>query len=126
MAQQFGSVAFPFRQDLQRLALARTTDVNSTIAVAVRCYLLTVPGQRRGNNVGSFLTYLKHTLIANNALVGIQDNLKKDLIAQFPGVIFNQVILTQSINESTRSNDLTVQLSFQTATTTVANLTLLV
>ena len=48
MAQQFGSVAFPFRQDTQRLALARTTDVNSTIAVAVRCYLLTVPGQRRG------------------------------------------------------------------------------
>ena len=126
MSQQFGSVSFPFRQDVQRLALARTTTVNSTIAVAIRCYLLTVPGQRRGNIVGSFLTFLKHTLIPDNALIGIQDNLKKDLIVQFPGVSFTQVTLTKQISTSAKSSDLIVNLSFQTTSSALTSLTVLV
>ena len=127
MSQQFGCASFPFRQDLKRLALARTTDVNSTISSAIRCYLLTSPGERRGNNVGSFLSTLKHTLIPDNSLSGIADSLKKDLTAQFPGVTFSQVTLQKVISQSSGSSDLIITLAFQTtASITLTSLTLTV
>ena len=126
MNNRFGSVSFPFEQDLDRLALKRTTSVNDTIKTAIKCYLLTSPGQRRGNMIGSFLSTLKHMLIPEKTLKGIQESLEKDLIAQFSGVIFEKVTLTKQIDAQDKSSDLVVTISFRTNSTDIQSLIVLI
>lgn len=100
-ATKYGSVDFPFTEDELRQGLTRTTDINKTIVVAMTCFLMTEPGQRRGNNVGSFLAGLKQTTISSTALKGISGDLKKELSDNFPGVIILDVELTQTYEDNT-------------------------
>ena len=121
-----GSVFFPFSEDVQQNSLLRATTVNDVIASSIRCYILTTPGQRRGNPIGSFIPTLKQQLVPNSSLQGLSDELKNDLTTQFPGVIFIDVAITKQIDDETRTSDLIVTIQFGTALSDVSELVILV
>ena len=120
---KYGSVSFPFKQDDLTQGLKRTKEINETVIVAMTCFLMTEPGQRRGNNVGSFLAGLKQKLISSSALKGIADNLKKELSDNFPGVIILSVDLTQTYTDNVVNIE--CKITFQTPISTVEELILL-
>lgn len=104
-----GSLAFPFEEDIQNGGLKRAYSVNDVLKSCIRCYLLTSPGQRRGNPIGSFLPELKHKLLPNASLQGISDELKKDLTTQFPGVTFINVALSKTFENNDSNLEVTIQ-----------------
>lgn len=114
---------FPFEFDLHENRIARSTTVNDTIASAIRSFLLTKPGQRRYNPVGSFLSDLKHRLISKSDSQVINDELKKELIDNFPGVTFTQVVVTQLIEENVVT--LKVNIQFSTPISDISEIQLL-
>lgn len=120
---KYGSVDFPFKQDDLRQSLKRTTDINKTVAVAMTCFLMTEPGQRRGNNVGSFLSGLKQKLISSSALRGVANDLKKELSDNFPGVIILDVNLEQTYTDNVVNIE--CKTTFQTPISTIEELVLL-
>ena len=117
---KYGSLKFPFEDDPIQQSLKRTTTVNDTIGSAIKSYLITRPGQRRGNHIGSFLPDLKHHLIQSTALSGLSDELKTDLVNQFPKVIFLEVTLSQSYED--KVSNLHVKIRFSTSYSDVEEL----
>jgi hypothetical protein len=115
---------FPFEEDFQNRTLRRAVSVNEAIASAIRCFLLTSPGQRRGNAIGSFLPGLKHQLIPSASLPGLADELKTELVTQFKGVIFHEVNLMQDTEGGTVN--LRVNISFGTPVTEISQLELFI
>jgi hypothetical protein len=115
---------FPFEEVFTTRSLRRAETVNDAIASSIRCFLLTIPGQRRGNVIGSFLSSLKHQLIQTQALDGLSDELKTELVTQFKGVIFTNVALSQSIQNNIPS--LEVSISFQTPVSDITQLIFLI
>jgi hypothetical protein len=124
MAKKYGSVDFPFQQDQLTQALKRTTDVNKTIVVALQCFLLTEPGQRRGNAVGSILGSLRQKTLTSNALKGLADELKKELSDHFPGVIIIDVNLSKDFED--QQSNLICKVAFQTPISQIEELTVLI
>lgn len=124
MAKKSASLLFPFQEDLTTGSLVRATTVNETISSAIKCFLLTEKGQRRGNAVGSFLPTLQHKLIPEPALAGFADELKTELTKQFPGVIFTRVDLTKDLQDN--QSNLRVTLEFGTALSDISQLELLI
>jgi len=120
---KYGSVEFPFKQDLVNESLKRTVEVNSTIRAAMTAFLLTEPGQRRGNMVGSMLASLLQKTIPSNALFGIADELKKELSDNFPGVSILNVLLTQDFEDN--QINLRVSIRFQTPISEIEELNLM-
>lgn len=104
-----GGLYFPFQEDIQNGGLRRAYSVNDVLKSCIRCYLLTSPGQRRGNPIGSFLPELKHKLLPNASLQGISDELKKDLTTQFPGVTFINVALNKTFENNDSNLEVTIQ-----------------
>ena len=104
-----GSLYFPFTEDIQKGGLKRASTINDVIKSAIKCYILTKPGQRRGNPIGCFLSDMKHQLIRENELAGISDELKKDLTAQFPGVNFTNVEIIKSLEDNVSNLEVTIQ-----------------
>ena len=98
---KFGSLNFPFHEDTTNQSLLHTTSVNNTIASAIRAFSCTSPGQRRGNNIGSFLPTLKHQILSTGDLNIAADKYKQELSTQFPGVTFDSVDLLQTIENET-------------------------
>lgn len=121
---KFGSATFPFVEDHYQQSLKRTTTVNDTIASAMRCFLVTSPGQRRGNRIGSKLPSLKQQLIPSSSLPQVADDIKAELVTQFPGVNIISVNLTQTFELQVVSLD--VRISFSTAFSEIANLNFLI
>ena len=119
-----GSLQFPFSEDIYKQSLKRTTTINETIATAIRVFVLTSPGQRRGNNIGSILPSFKHQLIPDSAIDGIASEIKQELVAQFPGVSFPSVNLTQEKEENVFS--LYVTITFSTVHSELTELRVLV
>lgn len=119
-----GSLLFPFSEDIQNGSLKRASTVNDVLKSCIRCYLLTSPGQRRGNPIGSFLPELKHKLLPNASLQGLADELKKDLTDQFPGVTFINVALSKTFENEV--SNLEVTLEFGTAITELDSLSLII
>jgi len=119
-----GSVDFPFTQDLVKESLKRTVDINSTIKSAMTAFLLTEPGQRRGNMVGSMLASLKQQTIPNNSLSEFANELKKELIDNFQGVNILRVELTKDFTDN--QSNLNCAISFQTSITEIEELNLLI
>lgn len=103
------SLFFPFEENSQLQSLRRAETVNETLMSAFKCYLLTAPGQRRGNPIGSFLPSLKHRLIPDNALAGLADELKKEMTDQFPGVTFTTIVFTKVIEDNVSKLKVTIQ-----------------
>lgn len=114
MAKKFGCLNFPFHEDTVNQSLLHTTSVNNTIASSIRAFSCTSPGQRRGNNIGSFLPTLKHQLLSKEALVVASDKYKQELAIQFPGVTFNSVNLIQTIENEGQAISLTALIEFVT------------
>jgi len=124
MAKKYGSLSFPFTQDILTQSLKRTTDINSTIKAAMLCFLLTEPGQRRGNVVGSMLSSLKQKTIPSNSLPGIADEIKNELIENFPGVTILDVKLSQNFDDNVIN--LNCNISFQTSISEIEELKILI
>lgn len=119
-----GSLAFPFQEDIQNGGLRRASSINDVLKSSIKCYILTKPGQRRGNPIGCFLSDLKHQLIPDNALSGIADELKKDLTAQFPGVNFTSVEVIKTLEDNVSNLEVTIQ--FGTAISDLDELSVIV
>ena len=119
-----GCLHFPFTEDTANQSLLHTTTINDTIASSMRCFLITVPGQRRGNRIGSTLTNLKHQLLPANALNAAEQNLEQELTLQFPGVSIISVSLIQTIDVGVIS--LNVKISFGTTYSQVQELSFII
>lgn len=118
------NLVFPFNENFLSRSLERNTTVNSTIMSAIKSFLLTEPGQRRGNPIGSMLPSLQHKLIPSQALPGLAQELKSELSKQFPGVIFQDVVLTQDLEEEV--SQLRVTIAFSTAITSLEQFSFLI
>ena len=110
------SCSFPFRLDNENDCLKRAHSIEDTLLSAIRIFLLTRKGSRIGNNVGSFLPELLLNNIAISRLPSLANELKTELITNFPGVDFLNVVMSQNLNEG--SSDLIVKISFSTANQT--------
>lgn len=115
---------FPFEFDIHFNMLRRATTVNDTISSAIKAFLLTVPGSRRGNMIGSIVPSLKHQLIPSTALPAVEEDIKQELIEQFPGVIFTQVKLEQKIADEVVT--LILRIQFTTPISDIEEIQLLV
>jgi len=120
---KYGGVNFPFLGNTTTQSLDRTVTINDTIAAAIRCFIITRPGQRRGNPIGSFVTSLKHQLIPERSLEGISEDVKQELIDQFPGVVFELVSLFMTVEDNASS--LNIRITFSTPMTELYELNLL-
>lgn len=121
-----GSVHFPFQEDLKNQSLLRATTVEDVIASSIKAFLLTEPGSRRGNPIGSIVPSLLHQLIPSSQITKIEEEIKRELVAQFPGVIFNRVQLTPSIDtENTgKVSSLRLGIIFNTPVSELSELTI--
>lgn len=122
MAERSGSVHFPFQEDLKNESLLRATTVEDIIASSIKAFLLTEPGSRRGNPIGSIVPSLMHKLIPTSQLNKFEEEIKQELVTQFPGVAFNRVTLTPSLDEKVSS--LKIGIIFSTPISDLAELTL--
>jgi|ERR1035437_7433281 phage baseplate assembly protein W len=95
---QYGSILFPFEENLDNNSLVRTTNSNDTLKSALKAFFLTRKGQRRGNSIGSLIWEYKHTLIPKEATFQIQDEVKQELNNYFRGVFFPVVTINQTID----------------------------
>lgn len=120
----WGCTYFPFEENYQDKSLRKATNINDTIKSCIRCFLLTEKGQRRGNSIGSTLPTLIHKLIPEDELSGYADDIKNELVAQFPGVIFYDVTLAKEVDNNISS--LNVKISFGTPISEVTELALLI
>lgn len=118
------NLTFPFNENFLSRSLERNQTVNTTIMSAIKAFLLTEPGQRRGNPIGSMLPALQHKLIPSQALPGLAQELKGELTKQFPGVIFQDVVLTQDLEEEV--SNLRVTIAFSTAITNIEQFSFLI
>ena len=116
------NLIFPFEEDFQTRSLRRAETPNDALASAMRCFLLTQPGQRRGNMIGSFLTSLKHKLIPSTSLPTFEEQLKTELTEQFKEVVFHEVKLEQTLDEKVSS--LKVNITFSSPVSEISQLSL--
>jgi phage baseplate assembly protein W len=120
----WGCTYFPFEENYQDKSLRKAASINDTIKSCIRCFLLTEKGQRRGNPIGSILPTLVHKLISEDELSSYADDIKNELVTQFPGIIFYNVVLAKNIDNNISS--LNVQISFSTPISEVTELVLLI
>jgi hypothetical protein len=97
--QQSGSWMFPFKLDENQNCLARTYTIEDAVMSAIRAFLVTRPGSRVGNNIGSFVSGLLFTLIPTSALPAFATELRNELTQQFDGVEFLNVTLSLSVTQ---------------------------
>ena len=95
------SAYFPFKTDNENDCLKRAETVEDTVLSAIRLFLVTRPGSRPGNIIGSFLPSLLLELIPLKNLMNLSSKLKEELIGQFPGVDFLSVNLTRDLSNGT-------------------------
>lgn len=112
MAENSGSWLFPFETDYQQNSLKRATTVVDMLKSAMKAFLLTSPGERRGNNIGSVLPSYQHQLVSDNELQTISNVVKQELVEQFPGVVFYSIDITKGFDNNTFT--LKVQINFST------------
>ena len=124
MAKPSASLHFPFTEDLNTHSLTRATTPNDAIQSAITAFLLTEKGQRRGNAIGSFLPTLQHQLIPSSALPGFADELQSELQQQFPGIIFNNITLTQNLDDQVAN--LEVSITFSTPITDITQFSIII
>lgn len=103
------SAEFPFGTDLENNCLKRATTIEDTLLAAIRIFLVTKPGSRVGNMVGSLLPELLLSLVPVRTLPTLANELKEQLITQFPGVDFLAVDISQDLSQKTV--DLVVKIS---------------
>ncbi len=118
------SLLFPFSEDFQNKSLTRTYTPNDAIRSSITSFLLTEKGQRRGNSIGSFLPSLVHKLVPSTALAGLSEELKKELQQQFAGVMFQDIVLSQTFKDNVST--LEVSITFSTAITNIESFSLIV
>ena len=118
-----GCTSFPFEQDLTSGALKRTNSINDTIKSAIKVFILTRPGQRRGNPVGSFIGDLKHKILPTSSYGEIANQLQQELTDNFPGVIFTNIEVSHNFENQTST--LNISITFQTALSDVEELRIL-
>ena len=112
MSTNSGSWLFPFETDYQENSLRRTTTVIEMLKSAMKAFLLTSPGERRGNNIGSSLPSYKHKLMSEGELKTISSVVKQELVDQFPGVAFYEVGVLKGIDH--KSYTLKVEINYST------------
>ena len=117
-----GSVHFPFEEDLKNESLLRASTVEDIIASSIKAFLLTDVGSRRGNPIGSIVPSLLHKLIPSSQLVKFEEEIKQELVVQFPGVTFQKVTLTPSADLNVSS--LKIGIIFNTPISELSELTL--
>ena len=124
MATKKGCLNFPFHEDTANQSLLHTTTINDTIASSIRCFLVTSPGQRRGNKIGSNLSLLKHQLLSEDTLNVASSNLEQELVLQFPGINFISINLRQTIDNGVIT--LNVAIKFNTDYTEISELSFII
>jgi hypothetical protein len=117
------SLVFPFTENTINQSLLRAETINNTLKASILSFLLTEKGQRRGNNIGSFLPSLQHKLIPSNTLPSLEKELAQELSTQFPGVLFNNIVMEQIVEYQTIT--LHVNIAFSTSITGIDQITLL-
>lgn len=90
-----GCTLFPFKEG-QEDGLRRAETTNDLVKSCMGLFLVTSPGQRRGNPIGSILPSLKGQLIQEKALSQFADKIKQELSENFPGVFVSRVQLSYS------------------------------
>lgn len=125
-SQQAGSVHYPFVQDPAKQSLLRAYTVEDTIASSIRAFIMTDPGSRRMNPMGSMVPTLLMTLIPSSQLSGIEDEIKNELTQQFPGVTFDSVIVTPVIDtvNNYKVSRIKLGITFSTPITELSSLTI--
>jgi phage baseplate assembly protein W len=119
-----GCTLFPFEKDLRTSSLKRTENINDTIKSAIKVFLLTRPGQRRGNPIGSFIGDLKHQILPPSALKEVSTQLRQELTEHFPGILFVNIDVKQIIENNIPT--LNISITFQTALSQVEELKMLI
>ena len=104
------SLVFPFAYDNENDCLKRAHTIEDTLLSAIRIFLLTRKGSRLGSNIGSFLPELMFQLIPNAQLPSLGDELKTELITNFPGVDFISVNFSKS--HENHVSELVVKITF--------------
>jgi phage baseplate assembly protein W len=122
MAERSGSVHFPFQEDLKNESLLRATTVEDIIASSIKAFLVTNPGSRRGNPIGSIVPSLLHKLIPSDSLNKFEEEIKQELVTQFQGITFNRVVLTPSLEDNVST--LKIGIIFSTPISELAEITL--
>lgn len=107
------SALFPFSIDAENDCLKRAHNIEDTLLSAIRLFLITRKGSRLGNYVGSFLPELLLQVISTSSLHSLANELRTELINNFPGVEFLNVTLTQDLRSGI--SDLIVLINFTTA-----------
>lgn len=116
MRSSSASLFFPFQQDNENDCLKRSSTIEDTLLSAIRFFLLTRKGSRLGSNVGSFLPEILLQLIPNAQLAALSNELKTELINNFPGVDFLNVTMQKDLGNGQRNiSEMVVQISFTTA-----------
>lgn len=95
----YGSIYFPFRQDLINQSIKHTTTVKDTIESSIRAFVRTKPGTRRGNTIGCFLSSIKHQLTAPEIISAAQERLTQELTVQFRGITFDEIKLVPDLQD---------------------------
>lgn len=124
MAKKFGCLKFPFEEDTLNQSLKHTTTINDTLESSIKCFILTKPGQRRGNRIGCFLTEVKHQLFSDSVLRESEEKLKQELSLQFPQINFLLVVLVREITDNV--SGLRVRIGFSTNFSDVTELSFII
>lgn len=111
------SLLFPFQEDFAKQSLKRAETVPDTISSAIKAFLITDPGSRRGNPIGSFVPSLKHKTIPSESLITVENELRQELTEQFPGVTFLKVEIIQERFD--QINSLRIGITFSTPITDI-------
>jgi len=101
MAKKTGSALFPYKQDGITKSIARSENSKQLIESCMGLFLITSPGQRRGNPTGSILPSLKHQLIPSDKLKEYEQIIKEELLREFAAVTINSVTLTRQEDQTT-------------------------
>ena len=97
--RQSACALFPFKKDNANSCLGRAETLEDTLLSSIRLFLVTRPGSRVGNVVGSFLPTLMFQLLSSDSLQGYAAELKSELSANFVGVDFLRVELTRDLSK---------------------------
>lgn len=95
------SAEFPFKTDVENNCLQRAETIEDTLLSAIRVFLVTKRGSRIGNTIGCLVPELLLELVPVKTLPALSNQLKEELIVQFPGVDFIGVDISRDLSQGT-------------------------
>lgn len=109
---------FPFMTDNTENCMKRCEDVNDTMISALKVWILTPKGSRRGSTIGCFLLDILFNIFSFTDLKGLAARLKRDASDQFPEINFINVEM--NMDKSDNISTLIVKFVISTPVTEIS------